>query len=45
MEMMDNMMAEKLTKIIKTAKWGKSHQLLYKQFQEILDTPILEFNI
>jgi len=26
MEMMDHLMAEKLTKIIKTAKWGKSHQ-------------------
>jgi len=24
MEMMDHLMAEKLTKIIKTAKWGKS---------------------
>ena len=24
--MMDHLMAEKLTKIIKTAKWGKSHQ-------------------
>ena len=23
---MDHLMAEKLTKIIKTAKWGKSHQ-------------------
>ncbi len=26
MEMMDHLMAEKLTKIIKRAKWGKSHQ-------------------
>jgi len=26
MEMMDHLIAEKLTKIIKTAKWGKSHK-------------------
>jgi len=26
MEMMDHLMAEKQTKIIKTAKWGKSLQ-------------------
>jgi len=34
MEMMDHLMAEKLTKIIKTAKWGKSHQknILKKQY-------------
>jgi len=31
MEMMDHLMAEKVAKIIKTAKWGKSHQkILYK---------------
>jgi len=26
---MDHLMAEKLTKIIRTAKWGKSHQKKY----------------
>jgi len=31
MEMMDHLMAEKLTKIINTAKWGKSLQKKYKK--------------
>ncbi len=30
--MMDHLMAEKLTKIIKTAKWGKSRQKKKKKF-------------
>ncbi len=30
MEMMDYLMAEKLKKIIKTAKWGKSHKKYLK---------------
>jgi len=31
MDVMDHLMAEKLTKIIKTAKWGKSHKKIFKK--------------
>jgi len=37
MEKMDQLMAEKLTKIMKTAKWSKSHQKNIKQKKKFLN--------
>jgi len=40
MEKMDHLMAEKITIIIKTAKWGKSHQKKYLKKKKKIDRGI-----
>ncbi len=46
---MDHLMAEKRTKIIKKAKWGKSHQKIFKKDSQMLKSyfrdVIAEFSI